>query len=59
MTLGLATLVTVNLMVPLGDLASKGVTFDAGISVRATTGRADDDTGAPTTGDVVLNLFYK
>lgn len=35
-----------------------GVAFSAGISVRATTGLADNDTGAPTANDVVVNLLY-
>ena len=36
-----------------------GVTFYAGISVRATTGIEDNDTGAPTAHDVVVNVYYK
>lgn len=35
-----------------------GIAFLAGISIRATTGAADDDTGAPTADDVIVNLFY-
>ena len=35
-----------------------GVAFATGISVRATTGIADADTGAPGTNEVVLNLLY-
>ena len=36
-----------------------GIPFSAGISVRATTGVADNDTGAPSTNDVIVNLFYR
>ena len=35
-----------------------GAQFVSGIGVRATTGIADNDTGAPATNDVVLNAFY-
>ena len=40
-------------------LAVCGIDFTAGIGVRVTTGVADNDTGAPTTNDVIVNLFYK
>lgn len=33
--------------------------FSSGISFAATTGKADNDTGAPTAGDVTVMLFYK
>lgn len=36
-----------------------GVAFSAGISIRASTGVADNDTGATTTNDVIVNLYYK
>lgn len=36
-----------------------GINFSAGISLRATTGVADADVGAPTANDVVVNLFYR
>jgi hypothetical protein len=36
-----------------------GDAFAAGVSVRATTGIADADTGAPTTNDVVVAIRYK
>lgn len=36
-----------------------GVAFASGISLRATTGVADADTGAPTANDVIVNLAYK
>lgn len=35
-----------------------GVSFVNGISLRASTGVADSDTGAPTANDVLVNLFY-
>ena len=35
-----------------------GIEFSAGISVRATTGVADNDTGAPGSNEVIINLFY-
>lgn len=36
-----------------------GCVFANGISIRITTGSADNDTGAAATGDVLVNLFYK
>lgn len=36
-----------------------GIQFDTAITIAATTGIADSDTGAPTANDVVVNLFYK
>jgi hypothetical protein len=36
-----------------------GVVFDTAICVAATTGFADNDTGAPGTNDVILNCGYK
>jgi hypothetical protein len=36
-----------------------GITFDTAITVAATTGLADNDTGAPSANDVVVNIFYK
>ena len=35
-----------------------GIEFTSGIYIDATTGIADNDTGAPGTNDVSLNLFY-
>jgi hypothetical protein len=35
-----------------------GVPFSTAITVAATTGVADNDTGAPGANDVVINLFY-
>lgn len=37
---------------------SCGIAFSAGIAIRATTGRADNDNGAPTAGDVVVTVLY-
>ena len=36
-----------------------GIKFDTAITVAATTGVADNDTGAPSANDVVVNVFYK
>lgn len=36
-----------------------GIAFDTGITVAATTGVGDTDTGAPAANDVQINLFYK
>lgn len=38
---------------------AQGIAFSTAICVAATTGAADTDTGAPGTGDVILNVFYK
>jgi hypothetical protein len=35
------------------------ITFSTAICAAATTGLADNDTGAPSANDVVLNVFYK
>lgn len=40
-------------------LGTAGVSFATGIGVRATTGIADNDTGAPGSNEVVVNLSYK
>ena len=49
--------------IPAGGAAnvefSNGIAFAAGISYRASTAVADNDTGAPTANDVVVNLLYK
>ena len=37
----------------------QGIEFDTGITVAATTGIADNDTGAPAANDVVVNVFYE
>lgn len=36
-----------------------GITFDTAITLAATTGIADNDTGAPGANEVLVNLFYK
>lgn len=36
-----------------------GIAFSLGISLGATTGLADNNTGAPAANDVVVNIFYK
>lgn len=44
---------------PAMVIALEGMKFTSGISIRATTGLADADTGAPGTGEVVVNLGYQ
>lgn len=48
--------------VPAGSAANveytNGIAFDTAITVAATTGVADADTGAPSANDVVVNIFY-
>lgn len=36
-----------------------GISFGTALSVAATTGVADADTGAPAANDVIINIFYK
>jgi hypothetical protein len=36
-----------------------GINFSTAITVAATTGVADNDTGAPAANDVIVNIFYK
>jgi hypothetical protein len=36
----------------------QGIAFSTAISVAATTGIADNDTGAPAANDCVVNIFY-
>lgn len=38
---------------------SMGIEFNTAITVAATTGVADNDTGAPGANEVIINLFYK
>lgn len=40
-------------------LGAMGIAFDTAITVAATTGVADADTGAPAANDVIVNIFYK
>lgn len=35
-----------------------GISFDTAITAAATTGIADNDTGAPAANDVIVNIFY-
>jgi len=37
----------------------QGIAFGTAITVAATTGIADNDTGAPSANDVIVNVFYK
>lgn len=37
----------------------EGVAFDTAITIAATTGVADNDTGAPGANEIVVNSFYK
>jgi hypothetical protein len=53
LTIGIPANSAANVMAPAG------IDFTLGIGIRATTGVADNDTGAPTANDVVVNLFYK
>jgi hypothetical protein len=36
-----------------------GLTFDTALSMAATTGFADNDTGAPSANDVIVSAYYK
>lgn len=36
-----------------------GIAFSTALTIAATTGAADNDTGAPATGDCIVNVFYK
>jgi hypothetical protein len=38
---------------------AQGIKFSTAICVAATTGVADNDTGAPAANDVIVNIFYK
>lgn len=40
-------------------LGGVGIKFDTAITVAATTGLADNDTGAPAANDVVVNVYFK
>lgn len=40
-------------------IPSQGVPFDTAITVAATTGIADNNTGAPGANEVIVNLFFK
>jgi hypothetical protein len=40
-------------------IESKTLPFVNGLGIRGTTGVADNDTGAPTTNDLVVNIFFQ
>lgn len=41
------------------NVGGLGIGFATAITVAATTGLADNDTGAPSANDCVVNIFYK
>lgn len=41
------------------EIPAAGAAFSAGIGLRATTGLADNDTGAPSANDVIVNVLFK
>jgi hypothetical protein len=41
------------------NVGGMGIGFGTAICIAATTGLADNDTGAPSAGDVVANVFFK
>jgi len=43
----------------LNEMSAEGIDFDTAICVAATTGLADNDTGAPGANEIICNLFYK
>lgn len=43
----------------VSQFGGMGVVFDTAITVAATTGVADNDTGAPGANEVIVNIFYK
>jgi hypothetical protein len=45
--------------VAANSFSDQGIEFGTAITVAATTGLADNDTGAPGAGEVVVNIFYK
>lgn len=57
LTLLIPASAAVNVGLNGGD-APVAISFDNGISLRATTGVADNNTVAPTANDVVINLLY-
>lgn len=40
-------------------MGAHGIVFDTAICVAATTALADNDSGAPSTGDVIIQVWYK
>lgn len=59
MSIPIPTLATTNGAGFVLPIAGCGIAFDTAICVAATTGLADNDTGAPGASEVVVNLFYK
>jgi hypothetical protein len=57
------TVPVATLPLPAGAAANIGfsipISFTSAICVAATTGAADNNTGAPATNDVVINVFFK
>jgi len=51
--------VTINLCPPGENEELGGMQISNGLCIGASTAAADADTGAPSTGDVVANVFYK
>ena len=41
------------------NVGGLGIGFDTAITVAVTTGLADNDTGAPSANDCIVNVFYK
>lgn len=58
-----STTPVLTLPIPPGSAANVfsdiGIPFSTAITVAATTGVADADTGAPAANDVIINLYYK
>jgi hypothetical protein len=49
--------------IPVGSgaiyLGTIGIPFKTGLWIAATTGYAESDTGAPSAGEILVNIFYK
>jgi hypothetical protein len=41
------------------NFGGMGLTFDTALSIAATTGFADNDTGAPGANDLIVSAYYK
>lgn len=57
-TIGIPGNATDNIAANLA-VGGQGITFSTGICIGATTGFADNDTGAPTTNDVIANVYFR
>jgi hypothetical protein len=57
MTVGIPGNSSDNILAALGA-GGVGIGFDTGIIIAATTGLADNDTGAPGTNDLIVNVIY-